>query len=40
MMVANFTTVNSNMGNTRLYEDFSKFLGEKSPVIPFPESQG
>lgn len=41
MLVANFTTVRPEMGNTRTYEDFSKFLGEKqSPVIPFPTIMG
>lgn len=29
MLVANFVTNRSNMGSTRTYEDFSKFLGEK-----------
>ena len=30
MLVANFTTVRPEMGSTRTYEDFSKFLGKKS----------
>lgn len=30
MLVANFTTVKPEMGKTRLYEDFGKFLGKKS----------
>ena len=29
MQVATFTTVNPNMSNTRTYEDFSKFIGDK-----------
>lgn len=29
MLVANFTTVRPDMGSTRTYEDFSKFLGER-----------
>lgn len=29
MLVANFTTVRPTMGDTRTYEDFSKFLGER-----------
>lgn len=29
MLVANFTTVRPEMGKTRTYEDFSKFLGKK-----------
>lgn len=29
MLVASIVTNRSNMGNTRTYEDFSKFMGEK-----------
>ena len=29
MLVANFVTVRPTMGDTRTYEDFSKFLGER-----------
>lgn len=29
MLVASIVTNRSNMGNTRTYEDFSKFLGDK-----------
>ena len=29
MKVATFTTVNPNMSNTRTYEDFSTWIGEK-----------
>lgn len=31
MLVANFVTVRPTMGNTRTYEDFSKFLGRLLP---------
>ena len=30
MLLANFTTVRPEMGRTRTYEDWSKFLGEKA----------
>ena len=30
MLVANIVTNRSSMGDTILYEDFSKFLGEQS----------
>ena len=29
MLVANFVTNHATMGDTRTYEDFSKFLGER-----------
>lgn len=31
MLVANFVTNRSTMGDTRTYEDFSKFLGKRLP---------
>lgn len=31
MLVASFTTNRATMGDTRTYEDFSKFLGKRLP---------
>lgn len=34
MLVASFVTNKSTMGNTRTYEDFSKFLGKHGVTCP------
>lgn len=34
MLVASFVTNRPQMGNTRTYEDFSKFLGKREETCP------
>ena len=41
MLVANFVTNRPQMGSTRTYEDFSKFLGEWVRLLhPFANQAG